>query len=430
MHPKNAVVAGLIAALAVGGLATPVRADVGKEDVHIQNGLLTQGTSDLKVRAIMVPALGAKRDVLAETAPVLAGIAYVGGLTACTDLAGFNADGTSINPADVETVGLLAHRTKEQHMSLMIRVLGGNNDPAFCANAVKTAAEALKNERRAVYYFDGPEADQWAAEFGKLAPNLVIAAPTAGHIKVVSETPAEPVAVPTLVAGAPNASTDPNVHFLVGAGPADYAMVEAALTNAVQKQPWTPDNSVLSEEERKEGFIALSNGKDFSGWWYPFEFNSFIVNKDGDFEMHEAGGKCILTRNRYANFILRLDFKIEEGGNSGIFLRAPRAARQSKIGMEFQIHGDNGEPASSDGTGGIYLQVAPRVNASNPCMAWNSVEIILNGSHIRATLNGQLIHDFDLDTVEDLRYRLKDGFIGLQDHNHYVAFRNVRLKEL
>jgi hypothetical protein len=63
-------------------------------------------------------------------------------------------------------------------------------------------------------------------------------------------------------------------------------------------------------------------------------------------------------------------------------------------------------------------------------MTWNSLEIVLNGSHMKATLNGQVIHDFDMDTVEELKYRLKDGFIGLQDHDHFVAFRNVRIKEL
>lgn len=399
-----------------------------KEDIHIQNGKLMRDNREVKVRAIMAPDLIAKKDVLADTAPALAKIAYVGGTAACADLTGFNADGTALDPESVTTIGLLGHRTKEQHMSLVVRVLGGNSDQAFCANAVKTAAAALKNERRALYYFDGPDADKWAAEFRALAPNLAVAAPTAGHVAVATETPAEPVTKPTLVAGTPNASLDPNAHFLMGAD--GYDAVEAALTNDVQKNPWTPDNTVLSEAERAEGFIALSNGKNFDGWWYPFDFNSFIVNANGDFEMSQAGGKAILTRDRYADFVLRLEYRIEEGGNSGIFLRAPRAARQSKIGMEFQIHGDPGVPVGDDMTGAIYLVVPPKVNASNKPMEWNSLEITLKGSQMKAVLNGQVLHDFDMDTVEELKYRLKEGFIGLQDHDHYVAFRKVRIKAL
>jgi len=430
MNSRHSALLGFAAFAAVCALAAPVAADLGKEDIHVQNGVLTRDNHEVKVRAIMAPELAAKNDVHAETAPILAAIAYVGGNAACTDLPGFSADGASLAPEGVATIGLLGHRTKEQHMSLMVRVLGGNHDPAFCAAAVKTAAKALKNERRAVYYFDGPDADKWAAEFRALAPNLVVAAPSAGHVAVTTETPAEPPAKPTLVVGTPNASLDPNIHFLMGPEKADYDAVDAALMNDVQRNPWTPDNSVLSEAERNEGFIALSNGKNFDGWWFPFEKNSFIVNERGEFEFSEKGGKAILTRNRYANFILRLDYKIADGGNSGVFLRAPRASRQSKIGMEFQIHGDPGVPVGDDMTGAIYKVVAPQVNASNPPMTWNSLEVVLDGSRLKATLNGQVIHDLDMDTIEELKYRLKDGFIGLQDHNDYVAFRNVRIKEL
>lgn len=430
MHYKAPSILGLAALLAWCTLAAPACAGVGKEDIHIQNGHLTRDKDAITLKAITVPDLLAGHNVLGKTAPVLARIAYVGGNTACTDLSGFNADGSALNPVDIAAIGEISYFAKEQRMALMVRVLGGNSDPAFCARAVETAANALKNERRALYYFDGPEADKWAARFMELAPNLAVAAPTVGHVKVVTETPRAPAGQPTLVVGKPHGHFDTDTHFLVGSDQAAYDAVEAALTTSVEKTPWTPDNAVLSEEERAEGFIALANGKNFDGWWFPNEKNSFIVNERGEFEFVEPGGKVILSHDRYDNFILRLDFKIAEGGNSGVFLRAPRDARQSKIGFEFQIHGDASAPVSDDMVGAIYKVVPPRVNASKPPMEWNSLEIMLNGSWIKATLNGQLIHDFDMDTVEILRYRLKEGFIGLQDHDHYVAFRNVRIKKL
>ena len=225
-------------------------------------------------------------------------------------------------------------------MALMVRVLGGNHDPAFCARAVRRRPGRWQRAR-ALYYFDGPDADQWAARFMELAPNLAVASPSAGHVKVVSETPAAPAGRPTLVAGRAHAHFDTDTHFVLDGSDASYEMVEKTLVTDAEKLPWTPDNSVLSEAERAEGFIALANGKNFDGWWFPNEQNSFIVNERGEFEFVEPGGKVILTRDRYSNFVLRLDYKITEGG-SGVFLRAPRDARQSKIGMEFQIHGDAG----------------------------------------------------------------------------------------
>lgn len=429
MLKRLPLVVCLIAPLLTGCVTlTP---GIGKEDIHIQNGMLTRDKWDITLKAITVPELAAGRNELSKTAPALAKIAYVGGNTACTNLSGFNADGTAIDPADVAGLGELCHRAKEQRMAIIVRVLGDHTDPVFCENAVRTAAAALQNERRAVYYFDGPDAVKWATLFRELAPKLVVAAPEAGHVKVVTETPTPPAKEPVLVLGKAHGYFDMNTHFLMGSDPAAYDAVEAALVNEVQKKEWTPDNSVLSEAERAEGFIALSNKKNFDGWWQlnP-DMNSFIVNEAGDFEFKEAGGKAILTRNRYSDFILRLDFKIEEGGNSGIFLRAPRDARQSKIGMEFQIHGDHGVEPSDDSTGAVYKVKAARVNGSNPAMTWNSLEIILDGSHMKATLNGKLIHDFDMDTIDELKYRLREGFIGLQDHDHFVAFRNVRIKEL
>lgn len=430
MDYKATSILGLAAALAWCTLVAPACAAVGKEDVHIQNGHLTRDKDTLTLKAIMTPGLLAGHNELGKTAPVLARIAYVGGNTACSDLSGFSADGSTLNPVDVATIGEINFFAKEQRMALMIRVLGGNTDPAFCARAVETAAKALKNERRALYYFDGPDADKWAARFMELAPNLAVASPNAGHVKVVTEAPAAPPGRPTLVVGKPLGTFEEDTSFLVGGEQADYDAVEAALVTEAEKQPWTPDNSVLSEAERADGFIALANGKNFDGWWFPNEKNSFKVNERGEFEFVEPGGKVILTHNRYDNFILRLDFKIEDGGNSGIFIRAPRDCRQSKIGFEFQIHGDPGVDVSDDMTGAIYKIVPPRVNASKKPLEWNSVEIMVNGGWIKATLNGQVIHDFDMDTVEILRYRLKDGFIGLQDHDHYVAFRNVRIKKL
>ena len=127
---------------------------------------------------------------------------------------------------------------------------------------------------------------------------------------------------------------------------------------------------------------------------------------------------------------LCLEWKIEEGGNSGIFLRAPRAARCSRIGMEFQLRGDHGREPTDDSTGAIYDVLAPVVNAGRPAGEWNEVEILLDGTYLKATLNGQIVHDIDFHDHPGLQFRLRRGFIGLQDHGNYVAFRNIRLLRL
>ena len=138
----------------------------------------------------------------------------------------------------------------------------------------------------------------------------------------------------------------------------------------------------------------------------------------------------LYTRDRYDNFVLRFEFRIVQDGNSGVFIHAPRDCRQSKIGFEFQILGDYGEEPNKTSTGSVYDQVTPRLNAGKPAGEWNTAEVRLNGPHYKAILNGKQIQDVNFDDVPELKYRLRKGFIALQDHNNEVAFRNLRIKKL
>jgi hypothetical protein len=202
------------------------------------------------------------------------------------------------------------------------------------------------------------------------------------------------------------------------------------MANPAESAPWTPDNSMLSEQERADGFVSLFDGKTLDGWWfYGKNTNGFAV-EDGAIVWKAIGGEALYSRERYDNFILRLEWKINENGNSGIYLRAPRAGRQSKTGMEFQLQGDYGKPVDDQTTGSIYVVVPPKLNASKPCGEWNDLEIMLNGPVMKASLNGQAIQDLNIDENPELKKRLKRGFIGLQDHARFVAFKNIRVKKL
>jgi hypothetical protein len=72
----------------------------------------------------------------------------------------------------------------------------------------------------------------------------------------------------------------------------------------------------------------------------------------------------------------------------------------------------------------------------NPVGEWNREQVTANGSHITVRLNGQVITDADLDSVEPIDGRKhpglhrKSGHIGFLGHNAKVFFRNIRIKEL
>jgi len=95
-----------------------------------------------------------------------------------------------------------------------------------------------------------------------------------------------------------------------------------------------------------------------------------------------------------------------------------------------QIMGDYGDKPSKSSTGSIYYEIPPQVNANKPAGEWNSMEITCNGLRVKVILNGQTAQDLNFDDYDELKYRLRDGFIILTDHGADVSYRNIRIKKL
>ncbi len=407
--------------------------DAGEDDLKVMEGQIYRRDKSFTVQAVHVKGLLEKGAELKYMIPALARIAEAGANAIALDLCGLSEDGGSLDPIVVDTVATYAERAKDTRMVLVVRVLGDAVDTDFRKNATETAARALKDKGMALYWIDGPDAAALAARFKKLAPRLVLAAPANGDIQVLSDPQQAGDNGLMLLAGSLPLDPWGKTNYVLQGSEETYARLEEAYTNEVERKPWTPDNSLLSEEERNAGFVSLFNGRDLNNWWHYYHGKeSFRVSKEGYIECYQAGAGGLVTRDRYGSFILRLEYKLEEpDSNSGIHLWVPRAARQSKLGFEFQLMGDSAltEPHATS-TGAIYDVLPALTVANRPEGEWNELEIMLRASHLRATLNGKVVQDVNFDEVEELRYRLRRGFIGLQDHDDYVAFRNIRIKEL
>lgn len=186
----------------------------------------------------------------------------------------------------------------------------------------------------------------------------------------------------------------------------------------------------LSDAELDEGFEVIFNGRDLSGWTTLTSTWGAWTVEDGTIHCRGISGPWLMTRKRYDSFVLRLEFKIEEGGNSGVFLRASLDGRCSRFGMEMQIRGISFDPTDRDATGAIYDVRAPIVDAARPAGRWNEAEITCRGDQVIIRLNGRVVQDFNMNDEPKLKDRLRRGVIGLQDHNDKVWFRNLRIKEL
>lgn len=188
-------------------------------------------------------------------------------------------------------------------------------------------------------------------------------------------------------------------------------------------------------------FTPLCNGKDLSGW---VGATKGYTVKDGVVAFIKGQGGNIYTEKEYADFIFRFEFKLDPGSNNGLAIRAPVTGDPAYVGMEFQIL-DDGHPkykniAEWQAHGSVYGIAPAKRGALKPAGEWNEQEVIVDGRHVKITLNGVVINDVDLDkaapegkTIDGKKHpglQNKTGHLGFAGHGDYIEFRNLRIKEL
>src|SRR5262249_341613 len=85
------------------------------------------------------------------------------------------------------------------------------------------------------------------------------------------------------------------------------------------------------------GFSSLFDGKSLEGWTLVDKRGEGYGVKDGVIYCAHGGGGNLFTQREFGDFVLRFEFKLEEGSNNGVGIRAPLEGRASTLGMEIQI---------------------------------------------------------------------------------------------
>ncbi len=220
------------------------------------------------------------------------------------------------------------------------------------------------------------------------------------------------------------------------------------------------DNS-LTRKEKKDGWALLWDGKTTEGWrgakLDAFPENGWVV-EDGVLKVlagnggESTNGGDIITTRTYKNFILKVDFKITEGANSGIkYFVDPTLNKGagSAIGCEFQILDDLRHPDAKLGVkgnrtlGSLYDLIPAPEDKPFDINSWNTATVIVEGSHVEHWLNGVKLLEYERNNQEwdalvaYSKYRdwpnfgnYEEGYILLQDHGNEVWFKNIKIKEL
>jgi hypothetical protein len=198
----------------------------------------------------------------------------------------------------------------------------------------------------------------------------------------------------------------------------------------------------VEDKEKAEGFVPLFNGKDLAGWRSYAGKAEVWKAEDGLLVCSGEGGGWLGTERDYADFVLRLEYRLLPGGNSGVYLRAPEKGHISRVGMEIQILDDDHPRYKGldyyQYAGSLYHVVPPKRRAGKPAGQWNALEIRCEGRHLVVVLNGVKVVDEDLDRLREDKEVAKEhpglarttGRLGLQNHSERVEFRRLRIKEL
>lgn len=174
----------------------------------------------------------------------------------------------------------------------------------------------------------------------------------------------------------------------------------------------------LTPQEVAEGWLMLWDGETLFGWEPHGDAEWKVSN--GVLLCDSPDGGWLGTTTAFADYILRLEFRIAADGNSGVFLRSAREGPPHQTGYELQIYDDH--PAGYN-TGSL-VNFAKASEAKIVPGQWNSFEITAAGSHFGVIYNGKKILDA-ADTTHAV------GVIGLQyNRGRKVEFRNVRLRPL
>ncbi|HEV8303592.1 MAG TPA: DUF1080 domain-containing protein [Gemmatimonadales bacterium] len=206
--------------------------------------------------------------------------------------------------------------------------------------------------------------------------------------------------------------------------------------------------NTLTPEERAAGWRLLFDGHSTVGWrgWQMDSMPSGWGVREGALTRVRPAAD-IITTEKFKNFELSLEWNVAPGGNSGIFYRASEDDDAIYwTAPEMQILDDAGHPDGQSrltSAGADYGLYPSPPGVVKPAGQWNQVRIVANGNHIEHWLNGVKVVEYELGSpdweakVKASKFaphphygRNAEGYIGLQEHEFRVAFRNIKIRVL
>lgn len=223
---------------------------------------------------------------------------------------------------------------------------------------------------------------------------------------------------------------------------------------------WAQAPNTLTEQEVREGWRLLFDGRSAEGWralnGTEFPTTDWVV-EDGALKItklvrpaqpqgqrvRRAGD--IVTKETFKNFILKIDFKLTEGANSGM----KYLVQDNSVSCEFQFLDDAVHPDAKAGIAGnrrlgsLYDLIPASQNYTLDKYGFNTAMLVVDGDHVEHWVNGTKVVEYERNTqmfdalINTSKFNgnttfgsQAEGRILLQDHTDEVWFRNIKIKVL
>lgn len=230
-----------------------------------------------------------------------------------------------------------------------------------------------------------------------------------------------------------------------------------------EKPTADPENAAEDKVVTNE-WITLFDGTNTVGWrayngdklppqWVIVDGVLTFDTESKNEEDFEGGKDIIYGAEEFDNFELSIEWKLSEGGNSGIFYHAKEGYNGPyEVSPEYQLLDDlqweeinNAKLEEWQKLAADYAMYTPNVNNKivKPAGEWNTSRIIFTPKLAEYWLNGKKVVSF-VPWSEDWHKRknegkwknfsdygkFKKGYIGLQDHDSPLWFKNIKIKKL
>lgn len=183
-----------------------------------------------------------------------------------------------------------------------------------------------------------------------------------------------------------------------------------------------------SSAEGDDGFRPIFDGETLEGWKVNEGGGAFKV-EDGAITGRGSRGHVFYVEEELDNFELKVDVKINEGGNSGIYFHtAYQEEGWPDAGHEVQVNATHRDPVK---TGSLY-NVVKLYDSAGKAGEWFTMHLTVKGASLRVAVDDEVLYEYVQPPGVTMARRIDKGLIAFQQHDpgSVVQFKNILLKKL